>query len=114
VANAAYDVRFTILRRTILDRTAENEPREDWPDPPAGNDRYTGKRLALSAGEDIGGGLQQSTGTIKLEIKGQKIPIAAVDRVRLLDTGRVYRITADPVRTKRTTIITIESIQDGR
>lgn len=106
MANAVYNVRLAILRRLTVGRAPTNEAREEWVE----HARYSGKRLALNAGEEIRTGVKEGTTFLKLEIPGQKIPVAFDDRLRLVASGQEYRINAEPLRLERTTVISCESI----
>lgn len=111
MGSAAYSVRLVVLRRNLTGlKRANGEDVEEWPEPPEGTGRYSARRLALSAGEEIRQGVKESTSFIKLAIRGHKIPVEAVDRVRLEPDGPTYRLTGPPVRERRETILQLESI----
>lgn len=111
MGNARYDLRILILRRNVTGEKRENgEDVETWPDPAEGTGRYSARRLSLTAGEEIRQGVNEGTVFLKLEIKGRAIPVDRVDQVKIVATGQVFRITAPPVREKRTTVLNCESI----
>lgn len=110
MGSAEYYIRFRILRRVVTGQLSNGEPDETWPAPADGVDHYSAKPLALNAGEEIRQGVKESTNFLKLQIKGRGIAIEAVDRIELLPSGQVFRLTAAPVRLQRETVITCESI----
>jgi hypothetical protein len=114
MADAIFWMRIVHLPR-VLDpvRRTNNEPVETWPDPIADSGRYSARPLALNAGEEIRQGVKESTNFLKLEIKGQKIPLKAFDRIRVVASGQLFRIVGDPVRNRRTTQISCESVDPG-
>jgi len=84
----------SVLPRVLAAQGANGEQAESWPDPPAGGERlYPAARDALTGGELIVQGLRQSTGALKLRIKGRAIPVAASDRVKLVATGELFNVT---------------------
>lgn len=109
MSSAEYYLRIVVLPRVTTRRSGSNEPVEEWPENPDAK-RYSAKPLTLNAGEEIRQGVKESSDFLKLEIKGRAIPIEAVDRVKLLVGGRIYRLIAQPVRTRRETIISCESV----
>ncbi len=108
--SGSYTLRIVVLKRIVYARTRANEPKEVWQEPAEGG-RYSARRLNLTAGEEIRQGVKEGVSYLKLEIRGQSIPIAFDDHVRLVVGGEEYRVTADPVRMQRTTVITCESWQ---
>lgn len=105
MANAQYWLRIVHCPRVIIRRAETNEGIEDWPE----GKSYTAKPLALNAGEEIRQGVKESSDFLKLEIQGHPA-IEAVDRIKIKSSGRVYRLTAQPIRERRTTVLTAESV----
>ena len=104
--NTQYNLRIAVLRRTNIGRTAQNEAKEEWPE----HGRHSAKRLALNAGEEIRLGVKEGKEFLKIEIVGQKVDVQYGDRIRVIATGKVYRITADPSRLERVTVLAAESL----
>lgn len=109
MSSSEYNLRIIILRRSVPTRAGNNEPVPVWNAATTGG-RFSAKRLTMDAGEQIQQGLKDGLSFLKLEIKGQKIPVAFDDRIQLAVSGQLYRVSADPVRAERSTIITCESL----
>lgn len=106
--NAEYSLRILIIPRTLTGvKLPSGEDEELWNDDTG--KRYSAKRLALNAGEEIRQGVRESSDFMKLEIRGRNVPVEATSRVKLVHNGREYRITAEPIRERRVTILSIES-----
>lgn len=89
-----YRIRMSILPVVRAPQGANGEEVESWPDPPAGGERsYFAARDELSGGEEIVAGLRQSTGLMKLRIKGRSIPVTDSDRLKNKATGELFNIT---------------------
>lgn len=108
--SAAYSLRIKILRRTVGGKLPNGEDETIWPDPPAGVGSYSARRLNLNAGEEIRQGVRESSTFLKLELRGRSIPVEAVDRVKLVTSGQIYRLTGPPIRERRHTVINLESV----
>lgn len=102
-ATGKYKVRIQVLARQLAAAGANGERAESWP---ASGPAYSAARDALSAGETIAAGVSQGTGTAKLRVKGRSIPVADVDRVKVVATGEVYNVTG-VYREAADTVITI-------
>lgn len=88
-----YNLRVLILRRVAGAKQANGEVAESWPDPAVGTSEYFAARESLSAGETIVQGMRNSTGAMRLRIKGRGVAVAATDRVRVKKTGEVFEVT---------------------
>lgn len=88
-----YNLRVVILARVLAVQGANAEQVESWPEPMAGTNEYFACRDNLNAGETITQGIRQSTGTMKLRIKGRSISVNAYDRIKKKATGEVFAIT---------------------
>ena len=102
-----YNLRIVVQRRVLGAKGANGEDTETWPDPDVGESEYFAAREAMSAGETIVQGIRNSTGTMKLRIKGRAIPVDSLDRIKVKHTGEVYNVTAT-VRDWDSTVITVE------
>jgi hypothetical protein len=105
-----FNLRVVILRYTRGAKQANGEDLETWPDPADGTNEYYAARETLSAGEDIVQGIRNSTGSMKLRIKGRRIPVAAVDRLKVKSTGEVFEVTAVS-RDSAETILSVERVR---
>lgn len=105
-----FNLRVVILRRVVGAKQPNGEDLETWPDPDAGTNEYFAARESLSAGEDIIQGIRNSTGTMKLRIKGRSIPLDARDRVKVKHTGEVFEITGLS-RDGAETVLTVERLR---
>lgn len=88
-----YDLRVVILRRLRGAKQSNGAYAETWPDPDHGTGEYFAARDSLSSGEQIVQGLRNSTGGMRLRIKGRTIPVDARDRLRVKSTGEEYEVT---------------------
>jgi head-tail adaptor len=88
-----YRLRVVVLTRTLAAQAANGEEAETFSDPAAGTNEYFAAVEALSGGEQILQGLRQSTGGMRLRIKGESIAVAASDRVKKKGTGEVFAVT---------------------
>lgn len=104
-----FDLRVTILARVLADQGANGEEVESWPEP--GSD-YFAARDAITAGEDISQGIRQSTGGMKLRIKGRAITVSASDRLVKKATGEVFEIVG-VAREKAETVLTCERVRQS-
>lgn len=116
-----FDLRIVVLRRALGTAADNNETPETWPDPDkegeeaaalaAGAKRYYAARVSLGGNEMVANAIRQSAGSMRLRIKGRNIPIEAVDRVRVVATGKVYHIVSEPMRESAETVIDLEIVQ---
>ena len=88
-----YDLRIVIQRRVLGERQGNGEYAETWPDPTPGDAEYFAQRDSLTSGEQIVQGIRNSTGGMRLRIKGRAIPVDANDRVKVKSTGEVYEVS---------------------
>jgi head-tail adaptor len=105
-----YNLRVVVQRRSVGAKQSNGEDLETWPDPDAGTNEYFAAREALNAGEEILQGIRNSTGTMKLRVKGRAIPLDARDRVKVKHTGEVFEITG-VVRDGAETVLTVERLR---
>lgn len=103
-----YDLRVTILTRVLGTATGNNEQPESWPGPGKG---YFAARDAITAGEDISQGIRQSTGGMKLRIKGRAIAVSAADRVQKKATGELFEVIG-VAREEGETVLTLSRVRD--
>lgn len=103
-----YNLRVTILPVVLTKNTANNEDVPSWPGP--GSD-YFAKRLALNAGETIAQGVRQSTGAMKLSIRGRAITVSTQDRLVKKATGEVFEIVG-VFRDSEDTILACDRAQE--
>lgn len=108
MGRATHYIRFEILRREGTDRAESQEEREIFTEPPDG-EAYDGMPLGLNAGEEIRQGVKEGTNFLKMQVRG-RLRISGFDRLRLKDSGQVYRLTAPPIYTRRETILSCESL----
>lgn len=87
-----YRMRVIILARSLGSKGANGERAESWPDPTPGTNEYFAARDTLTSGETIADGIRQSTGAMKIRIKGRAITVAASDRVKIKTTGEVFNV----------------------
>lgn len=104
-----FDLRVTILPRVLADQAANGEEAESWPGP--GTD-YFAARDSVTAGEDISQGIRQSTGGMKVRIRGRAIPVAATDRLVKKATGEVFEVVG-VAREKAETVLTCERVRQS-
>lgn len=104
-----FDLRVTILPRVLASQSANGEEVESWPGP--GTD-YFAARDAVTAGEDISQGIRQSTGGLRLRIKGRAITVSAADRVTKKATGEVFEVVG-VAREKAETVLTCERVRQS-
>ena len=88
-----YRTRMLLLKRESASQGDNGEEVESWPDPPSDPKSYWCKRENLTGGEDITQGLRQTTGAMKLRIRGGVLPIEATDRMKNSATGEVWAVT---------------------
>lgn len=115
-----FDLRIVVLRRVLGTPGDNNETPETWPDPDvpadaeaavtAGAKRYYAARDRLGGNEMVANAIRQSAGSMRLRIKGRNVPIEAVDRVRVVATGKVYQVVAEPMRESAETVIDVEIV----
>lgn len=86
-----YDLRITILPRVLAAQGDNGEEPESWP--ASGGKDYFAARDSLSAGEVITQGIRQSTGAMKLRVRGRAISVAAYDRLKVKHTGEAFAVT---------------------
>lgn len=103
-----YDLRITILTRKLAEQAGNGELPESWPGP---GRNYFAARDSITAGEDIAQGIRQSTGGMRVRIKGRAIPVSAADRVVKVATGEVFDVVG-VAREKGETVITCERVRD--
>ena len=103
-----YNLRIERLPVVYAAQTANGEEVPSWPDPTPAQE-YFAARLNLTGGEQIVQGLRNSTGSMKLSIKGRAIPFNAADRVRVKVTGELFNITGMS-RDTGETILLIERV----
>lgn len=104
-----YNLRIVVLARVPDDQTASGEIASTWPEPVAGTQEYFAARDALSGGETIAQGLNNSTGGMRLRIKGQSIAIEAGDRVKKKVTGELFNVSG-VWRDDGETFVTVERV----
>lgn len=90
--SGAFNLRIVVLRRVQGAKRANGEYAETWPDPDFGSGEYFAARDNLTSGEQIVQGLRNSTGGMRLRIKGRNIPVSAHDRIRVKKTGEEYEV----------------------
>lgn len=105
-----YDLRITILRRVQGEKGSNGAYAETWPDPDHGTGEYFAARDGLSAGEQIVQGIRNSTGAMKLRVKGRTIPVDARDRIRVKSTGEVFEVTG-VYRDSTDTVINVDRMR---
>lgn len=120
-----FDLRIVVLRRVQGTPLANNETPETWPDPDveddaaavaaataagAGPKAYYAARDRIGGNEIVAQAIRQSSGSMRLRIKGRAIPIEAVDRIRVVATGKVYQVTSEPLRESAETVIDVEIV----
>lgn len=88
-----YNVRVVVLTVSRAAQATNGEEVESWPDPAARTNEYWAAVEALSGGEQIIQGLRNSTGGMRLRIRGESIPVTASDRVRKKATGETFAVT---------------------
>jgi hypothetical protein len=106
-ATGKYRIRLRVMPCVYLTQGANGAKDPTWPDPGAGMNEWFAARDALNSGETIQQGIAQSTGFMKLRIKGRSIAIAAIDRVKMVVSGEVFNVTS-VAREFADTVITIE------
>lgn len=99
-----YDLRVTILPCVYAAPGGNNESAPSWPGP--GRD-YSASRDTITAGEDIAQGIRQSTGGMRVRIKGGRIAVNAADRVRNKVTGELWEVVG-VARERGETVLTLE------
>lgn len=85
-----YRFRVQILTAVKAAKGDNGEEELSWPDT---GTAYSAARDALTAGETITQGLRQSTGAMKLRIKGRAIPVTTSDRLLMEETDEVFDVT---------------------
>jgi head-tail adaptor len=103
-----YDLRVTILPRKVAAQAGNGEQVESWPGP---GRNYFAARDSITAGEDIAQGIRQSTGGMRVRIRGRAIPVSAADRVVKVATGEVFDVVG-VAREKGETVLTCERVRD--
>src|ERR1700709_1817523 len=103
-ATGKFTLRFEHLPRVAGTTGATNETPDTWP---AAAESYSGARESLSGGEQVVQGIRQSTGAMRRGVRGRKVPIRAVDRVRVKATGEVFNVTG-VYRDEAETVLTVE------
>ena len=88
-----YNVRITILTVSRAAQATNGEEVESWPAHTAGTIEYWAAVEALSGGEQIVQGLRNSTGGMRLRIRGESIAVSASDHVKKKATGEEFAIT---------------------
>ena len=86
-----YTLRIGVYPRVLATQAKNGQEPESWPNE---HKRYSARPENLNSGEQIQQGVSQSTGMRKLRIRGAKIPIAAVDRIKIVQSGEWYNVTA--------------------
>ena len=104
-----FDLRIVVLPRVLGAQGNNGEQVETWPDPAEGTNEYFAARDGITAGEDIAQGIRQSTGGMRLRIKGRSIAVTAMDRLRKKVTGEVFAVVG-VARDKGETIVTVERV----
>lgn len=115
-----FDLRIVVLRRVLGTPGTNNETPESWPDPDipaqaaaaalAGAKAYYAARDRIGGNEIVAQAIRQSSGSMRLRIKGRAIPIEAVDRIRVVATGKVYQVVSEPLRESAETVIDVEIV----
>ena len=109
-ATGLYNMRVMICARVAGSQsTASGEIPATWPDPAAGTNEYFACQDVLSGGEQIIQGMNQSTGVMRLRIKGRSIAVATEDRLKLKVTGELFHITG-VMRENADTVLTCERV----
>jgi head-tail adaptor len=103
-----YDLRVAIVARVLAAQGGNGEQTETWPGP---GKNYFAARDSVTAGEDIAQGIRQSTGGMRLRIRGRAIPVSAADRVVKATTGEVFEVVG-VAREKGETVLTCERVRD--
>ena len=78
-----------LLARQLANPDGFGEKVETWPE--ANAPTYFAKIEELSANEQLAAAMRQSNETVRVTIR-KPCPVAAVDRLKRVDTGEVYRI----------------------
>lgn len=86
----AYIHRIQVLTRSLGTPGTNNEGKESWP---ASGQAYSAATEAMNAGEQLQAGVAASTGAKKFRIRGRKIPVQTVDRIKIVATGEIYNVT---------------------
>lgn len=105
-----YNLRVVVQRRALGSKGSNGEDAATWPDPDAGTHEYSAARESLTAGETIVQGLANSTGGMRLRIKGRSIPVAAYDRVKVKATGEVFEVTGVS-RDEAETVLSLDRVR---
>lgn len=109
MGSAEYYLRVKIIPRVVsLEKRDNAEDVETWPE--EGGTSYDAKPLSLTAGEEIREGVKEGSRFLKIEIKGRSFPVNEYDRLREVVSGQLFRITGKPVRLRRTTVLTCETL----
>lgn len=104
-----FNLRIVHLPVVLTAQAVNGEVVPTWPDPPATLREYYAARDALSGGEQIVQGLNQSTGAEKWRIKGRAIPMSVSDRLKKKYTGELFNVTG-VMRDTAETIINVERV----
>lgn len=105
----AFNLRIVHLPVAYAAQAANGEEVPSWPDPPTILREYYAAREAMSGGEQIVQGLRNSTGGMKLRIKGRSIRMNDADRVKNKYTGEVFHVTGI-MRDTDSTILNVERV----
>lgn len=102
-----YRIRVVVLTRSLGLKGANGERAETWPTPSSGTNEYYAARDTLTAGETIAEGIRQTTGMMRLRIKGRAIAVTENDRLKIKATGEVFNVTG-VAREFADTVLTVE------
>lgn len=105
-ATGQYRLRIQILPRALAAAGANNEKTPSWAE---NGPSYFAGRDALNAGEVLQQGIANTTGFMKIRIKGRAIPVNAVDRVKNVATGELFNITGI-AREFAETVLTLDRV----
>ena len=90
ISGGDYIIRLQVLPRVLGTSATNNEGLESWPSEGAA---YSAATEAMNSVEQLSQGIAASTGSKKYRIRGRNIPIATVDRIKIVATGEIYNVT---------------------
>ncbi len=110
VPSGEFTERIVVLTVAYDAAGANNESPKSWPDPPAGTQVYSAKVESFSANEVIAQGQNHATGSRRLRIRGQRVPVTTADKVRDKRTGEELWVTG-VARDPNDTIIDVSRVK---
>ena len=110
VPSGRFTKRIVILTVSYAPKGANGEQIPGWPDPPSGDATYSAAVETFAANEVVGQGQNHATGSMRLRIRGRRIPVTTADMVRDKVTGEEFFVNGI-ARDEHDTIIDVSRVK---